>query len=228
MKRVRSISRRRFLQVLLGLGVFFSIAAGLSYKNRRALYRRYFQLRLDESSGFGTLTQGQFEIIKAVFDVISPKPSPSTEELLEFVNWRTSTAKGYYQEYKRAADLLESKSQARFGASFATLEKNSGEEILRAVLPRHTFLPLQEALPAHETEPGLVGKMRVAFELLFFRAEARFKYFIFWDLVRFYWLSSAGWASVGYQSYPGVPDPKRTYTVALSSTPGNPPWTTAN
>jgi len=219
MRKAVSISRRKFLQILIGLGLFFTVAAGLSYKNRRSLYRRYFQLKLDESSEFGTLTQYQFQIIKAAFDVISPKPSPSTEELLEFVNWRTSTAKGYYQEYKRAADLLESKSQTRFGANFAQLEGRSREEILRAVLPRHTFLPLQEGLPAHETEPNFIGKVRVALELLFFRAEARFKYFIFWDLLRFYWLSSAGWASVGYQSYPGVPDPKRTYTVALGSNP---------
>jgi hypothetical protein len=221
MGKAYSISRRRFLQVILGLGLFFSIAGGFSYQNRRALYRRYFQLKLDESSELGILNQEQFKIIEAIFEVISPKPSPSTTELLEFVNWRTSTAKGYYQEYRRAADLLQHKSQARFGTSFVRLQEKSREEILRAVLPQHIFLPLQEALPAHETEPGLVGKMRVAFELLFFRAEARFKYFIFWDLLRFYWLSSAGWAVVGYQTYPGVPDPNRTYTSALSAIPNS-------
>jgi hypothetical protein len=221
MGKAYAISRRKFLQILIGFGLFFTVAGGLSYHNRRGLYRRYFQLRLDESPELGTLTQDQFQIIKAAFDVISPTPSPSTEELSEFVNWRTSTAKGYYQEYKRAADLLESKAQAQLGTNFAGLKQNSREEVLKTVLPRHTFLPLQESLPARETEPDLVGKIRIVLELFFFRAEARFKYFIFWDLLRFYWLSSAGWASVGYQTYPGVPDPKRTYTSAVNPIPNS-------
>ena len=67
----------------------------------------------------------------------------------------------------------------------------------------------------HEAEPGLAGKFRILRELFLFHAEARFKYFVFWDLLRFYWLSSAGWAAVGYTSYPGVPDPHRTYISAL-------------
>jgi hypothetical protein len=213
------ISRRTFLKAFLGLGLFITVATGLGHGYRRPLYRRYLQLRLDESSDKGTLSQDEFQVIRALFEVVSPKPAPPAEEFLEFVNWRTSTAKGYYAEYRRAVEFLESKAYARFGVSFATLHEESREGILREVLPKHTFLPLQEALPIQEAEPNLVGKIQVACELLFFKAGARFKYFIFWDLLRFYWLSSTGWATVGYGSYPGVPDPHRTYTAALSRHP---------
>jgi hypothetical protein len=219
MLNVALITRRSFLTAVVGLGLFATIATGFAYGYRRPLYRRYLQLKLDEFSDKGTLSPDEFQTIRAAFEVVSPKPPPPAEEFFEFVNWRTSTTNGYYREYQRAVKLLESKTRARFEGTFATLNAHSREEILREVMPRHTFLPLQEGLPNQEIEPSLVGKFRVIFELLFFNTGARFKYFIFWDLLRFYWLSSAGWAVVGYQSYPGVPDPHRTYTSAPRHAP---------
>src|SRR5688572_10237372 len=136
MVNMASISRRTFWKALLGLGLFITVATGLAHGYRRPLYRRYLQLRLDESSEKGILSQDEFQVIRAAFEVVSPKPAPSTEELLEFVNWRTSTAKGYYSEYGRTVELLESKTHARFGVSFAALNEESREGILREVLPQ--------------------------------------------------------------------------------------------
>jgi hypothetical protein len=212
----RLMTRRHFLLIFLGAGLFITTVSGLAYQYRRYLYRRYLQLRLDESSPTGVLSPEEFRIITALFETIAPQPAPSTEELREFVNWRTSTIDGYYREYKSAAALLDSKAQACCGAGFAALTRPRRDDVLRGLLPRHTFLPLQEGLPFHETEPSLIGKIRVAWELFLFNAAARFKYFVFWDLLSLYWLSGIGWAAVGYSSYPGTPDPQRTYTAPLA------------
>jgi hypothetical protein len=209
------LSRRIFLKVLIGVGLFALVAAGVAHHYRRQLYRRYLQLRLDESFIPGILSAKEFQVIQALFEVISPRPAPTPGELLAFVNWRTSTTPGYYQEYKAAVDLLELRARRRFGASFTMLQEDMRDGLLREVVPHHTLLPLQESLPAHQAEPGLAGKFHMLRELVLCHAEARFKYFVFWDLLRFYWLSSAGWAAVGYASYPGAPDPQRTYTSAL-------------
>jgi hypothetical protein len=215
MQKSIQVSRRIFLKVFVGFGLCAMAVAGVGHQFRRQLYRRYLQLRLDESLKPGTLSEGEFQVIQALFEVISSRPPPSPGELLEFVNWRTSMTPGYYQEYKSAVELLEARSRTRFDAGFATLSEEMRDGLLREVLPWHTLLPLQETLPAHEAEPSLVGKFRILQELFFYHTEARFKYFVFWDLLRFYWLSSAGWAAVGYTSYAGVPDPHRTYTSAL-------------
>jgi hypothetical protein len=217
MQKSAPISRRMFLQVLVGFGLLAMVVAGVGHQYRRQLYRRYLRLKLDESFEGGTLSKKEFQVIQALFEVISARPAPSPKELLEFINWRTLTTQGYYQEYKRAVELLEARAHTRFGASFATLSEEMRDGLLREILPRHTLLPLQETLPADEAEPSLAGKVQILRELFFFRTEARFKYFVFWDLLRFYWLSSAGWAAVSYTSYPGVPDPQRTYTSALHS-----------
>ena len=217
MQKSAPISRRIFLKVLVGLSLLAMVVAGVGHQYRRQLYRRYLRLKLDASSEGGTLSKREFQVIQALFEVISPRPAPSPTELLEFINWRTLTTQGYYQEYTCAVELLEARSRTRFGASFATLSEEMRDGLLREIIPRHTLLPLQETLPAYEAEPSLAGKFQILQELFFFRTEARFKYFVFWDLLRFYWLSSAGWAAVGYTSYPGVPDPQRTYTSALHS-----------
>jgi hypothetical protein len=206
--------RRLFLKVCLGLCLVVILMLGVGYRYRRPIYRKYLQLRLDESTAKGTLSSEQFRVIQALFDVVAPKPAPSSEALLAFVTWRTTDVAGYYREYTEAVDLIESRSRARFSTGFVTLPLESQEKILHELLPRHTFLPLQEMLPIGESEPpGLLEKFQIAFQTVALRAEARFKYFVFWDLLRFYWTSSAGWAAVGYTSYPGAPDHPRGYTV---------------
>jgi hypothetical protein len=193
---------------------------GLGYQYRRSIYRKYLRLRLDESTDKGVLSHEQFQVIQALFDVIAPTPAPSSEELLTFVTWRTSGLAGYYREYVEAVDLLDTRAHRRFGEGFATLHLSSRDTLLREILPRHTLLPLQELLPIREAEPpGFVHKLRTVFETVARRAEARFKYFVFWDLLMFCWSSSAGWSIVGYHSYPGVPDHPRGYTVPPGAAP---------
>jgi hypothetical protein len=167
MSPIAPIRRRLFLQTLVGLGLFFSVATGLPYAYRRSLYRRYLQLRLDDHSAKGVLSQEELQVIQAVFEVVAPQPAPTEAELCAFINWRTSTAKGYCQEYTRAVQLLEYKAQRHFGVGFAMLSRESRERILQAMLPRHTFFPLQEALPIQALEPPPHGKapggLRTAF-----------------------------------------------------------------
>jgi hypothetical protein len=212
--------RRFFLKVCLGLCLVAIIMLGVGYQYRRPIYRKYLQLRLDESADKGVLSPEQFRVIQALFEVIAPKPAPSSEALLDFVTWRTTDVAGYYREYTAAVDLIESRSRARFSTSFVVLTLESREKILHDLLPRHTFLPLQETLPIGESEPsGLLQKFQIALQTVAFRAEARFKYFVFWDLLRFYWTSREGWAAVGYTSYPGAPDHPRGYTVPPGTAP---------
>jgi Gluconate 2-dehydrogenase subunit 3 len=214
------MTRRVFLILLLGLCLLFVVTAGLGHRYRRTIYRKYLRLRLDDSADEGTLSPEQFQVIHAVFAVIAPTPAPSQAELLDFVNWRTSSMEGCYPEYRAAVELLESHARRRFGANFTTLSLESRDQLLRDILPRHTLLPLQESLPIQEAEPpGFMRKVRTAFETLAYRAEARFKYFVLWDLLVFYWSSSAGWSAVGYHSYPGVPDHPRGYTVPPGTDP---------
>jgi hypothetical protein len=166
------------------------------------------------------LSPDQFQVIQALFDVVAPKPAPSSDELRQFVNWRTSSVDGYYREYLEAVELLDSEARGHFGVGFARLDKHLHDQVLRDILPRYTLLPLQETLPIQEAEPpGFIHKVRVAFETVTHRAEARFKYFVFWDLLTFYWSSRPGWMAMGYHSYPGVPAHPRAYTVP----PGEPP-----
>jgi hypothetical protein len=214
------LTRRLFLQLLLGLCLFVVLATGVGYQYRRAIYRKYLRLRLDESAGRGMLSHEQFQIIQALFDVVAPQPAPSSAELRQFVAWRTSSVDGYYREYTEAATLLESAAHRHFGVGFAALDSESRDQLLRGILPARTLLPLQETLPIQEAEPpGLMQKIRIAFDTVVHRAEARFKYFVFWDLLLFYWSSSAGWAAVGYGSYPGVPAHPRGYTVPPGVSP---------
>jgi hypothetical protein len=210
MQRKQLVNRRTFLRLLVGLSLIVILVTGLGYRYRQVLLRRYSQLRLDESSGSGTLSKDEFEVIRAVCEVISPKPSPPTEELREFVNLRTANAKGCYREYQDAAALLESLARRQFDRGFAVLEEQSKQEILRKVLLQRSSLTLTQ-----ETEElSFTQRIELAFQVFFFHAETRFQELVFLDLLRFYWTSSAGWAAVGYQSYPGVPKPPRAYTLA--------------
>jgi hypothetical protein len=214
------MSRRLFLKVCLALCLVVIIMLGVGYQYRRQIYRKYLQLRLDASANKGTLSPEQFQVIQAVFEVVAPKPAPSREALLAFVTWRTSDVDGYYREYTEAVDLIESRSRTHFSTSFVALALESKEKILHELLPRHTLLPLQETLPIGESEPpGLLQKLQVALQTVALRAEARFKYFVFWDLLRFYWTSGEGWAAVGYASYPGAPSHPRGYTVPPGTAP---------
>jgi len=135
--------------------------------------------------------------------VVSPKPVHSIDELREFVNWRTSTVEPYWREYKDAAALLDSRAVSQFGRGFAALETKSKErileEILKGVLQRRTTF---------------LGK---TIDRVTRRSERRFEYFVVRDLIMFYWSAGAGWASVGYSLYPGVPGPPRAYTSAPGS-----------
>lgn len=215
MKQFSTISRRSFLKALVGLCLFTTLVTGLGYRYRRSLYRKFLKLRLDESAGTGVLGEGDFQVIHAAFEVISPRPAPSVRELLEFVNWRTSTVPGYYREYRDAANLLQSTARRNFGRDFLLLDEHLKNKLLQGVIPLRTFLPIQEALPIQKAEPsGFLDKVQLALETLIFRAEARFKYFIFWDLLMFYWRSRQAWESLGYSSYPGVPDLPRAYEYA--------------
>ena len=218
------MTRRVFLALLLGLGLFVVLTTGLGYQYRRLIYRKYLRLRLDESADKGRLSPDQFQVIQALFDVIAPQPAPSQAQLLEFVQWRTSRVEGYYSEYMAAVELLESYAQRRFGGNYARLSLEARDHLLREILPRHTLLPLQERLPIQQAEPpGFTGKIRTLFETLAYRSEARLKYFVFWDLLMFYWSSSAGWSVVGYASYPGIPAHPRAYTVPPGTNPAGEP-----
>ncbi len=197
--------RRTFLKALVGLGLFGIVTTGVGYRYRQRLLRRYTELSLDESSDKGTLSQDEFRVIRAVSEVISAKPVPPAEELLEFLNFRTSNLAGYYREYKDAASLFESRARSRFGKGFAALEEDSRETILRSILLEG---------PVQTGQPVIYRKIQTAFRVLSSRGEKRFKKFVFPDLVMFYWSSSAGWAAVGYSSYPGIANPPRAYTTA--------------
>jgi hypothetical protein len=201
--------RRTFLRAFLGFGLVLVLVSGVGYRYRQSLLRRYLRLRLDESSDAGELSEQELQVIKALFEVISPKPAPPTETLVEFVNLRTSSAKGFYREYRDAAAMLESAAGERFGRNFASLGTESRERILGKILARRSSVPV-----ASEAEPPtLLQTIEVIFQILFFRPESRFKEFVFLDLLRFYWSSSAGWAAVGYNSHPGVPSAFRAYTL---------------
>jgi Gluconate 2-dehydrogenase subunit 3 len=214
------MTRRVFLTLLLGLCLVIVLMTGIGYQYRRSIYRKYLRLRLDASTASGVLSPEQFQVIQAAYDVVAPKPAPSSAELLEFVTWRTSNVQGYYREYTAAVQLLESKARRRFAAGFAALSVESRDQLLRDILPRLTLLPLQEALPIREAEPpGLARKVRAAVEAVVYRSEARLKYFVLWDLLLFYWSSNPGWTAVGYGSYPGVPDHPRGYTVPPGMSP---------
>jgi hypothetical protein len=196
------MSRRRFLKVLLAFGCFFILATGLGFRQIRRLWSRYV-VQLDESSETGTLSQDEFEVISAVFEVISPKPAPSPQELLEFVNARTTNIKGYYREYKNTVALFESKAKSQYNGRFTTIGEESREKILRDILLHSKYPRLEQA----------VGRgLHTRFRMLFSKAESRFERFVFPDLMMFYWSSGAGWAAVGYDSYPGIANDPRAYT----------------
>jgi hypothetical protein len=149
-------------------------------------------------------------VLRAVFEVLAPKPAPSADNLLEFINLRTTSVKGYYREYKDGAGLLNSRARKRFGSTYVSLDDKSRESILKEILERQ--MSFAQAL-------SFTQKMRLTFQLLFTRPEMRFQAFVFLDLLEFYWLSSTGWAVVGYSSYPGIPKDPRAYTVAPDQKP---------
>jgi hypothetical protein len=209
----RLVSRRTFLRALVGCSLIVVLATGLGYRYRRPLLRRYLKLTLDESSDAGTLSADEFQVFRAVFEVIVPKPAPSAENLLDFINLRTSSAKGYYREYEDAAALLNSRARKRFSSTYASLDERSRESILREVLDG------QLSFAQENQELSSTKKMRLTFQLLFSRPEMRFQAFVFLDLLEFYWLSGTGWAVVGYSSYPGIPKDPRAYTVAPDQKP---------
>jgi hypothetical protein len=208
----RKIGRRVFLQVCFGIGVILVVVCGFGYQYRERLVRRYLRLRLDDDSEKGELSAQQFEVISAMFDVISPSPAPGREALLEFVNLRTSNVMGRYREYKEAAAMLESLALKHCGLGFASLETKSRETLLDMILGRQSSL-----VNWSERKPlTLVKTLDVVFKVLFFRPEVRFKEFVFLDLLRFYWSSSAGWNAVGYDAHPGVPSAFRAYTLPVT------------
>ncbi len=207
------VSRRFVLRVLTGLGLFLVLATGLGYQHRRRLYREYVALRLDITSPTGTLGEQEFATIAALFDVVAATRPQGHESLRTFVDWRTGSIPGYYREYRSAAGLLDADAQDRFGTHFALLDRGVRDEILRGALPRHPLLPLQAALPPERAEPpGFLEKLRVAIDTVVFHDRARLKYFVFWDLLSFYWTSAPAWRLLGYRTYPGVPDTQNGYT----------------
>jgi hypothetical protein len=206
------IGRRGFLKVLLGFGVILVVVCGFGYQYRERIVRRYLRLRLDDDSQKGELSTQQFEVIRAVFEVISPTPAPGREALLEFVNLRTFGLRGWYREYGAASAMFESLALKQFGLGFTALEAKSRETLLGMILGRQS--PLLNS--SERKPPTLVQTLDAVFKVLFFRPEVRFKEFVFLDLLRFYWSSSAGWRAVGYDAHPGVPSAFRGYTLPVA------------
>jgi hypothetical protein len=208
LKRTGLISRRECLGALVGLALFAVLFGETGYRYTLQLLRRYSRLRVDGSSEGGRLSAKEFEIVKSLFEVISPAPAPSAETLLEFVSVRTLKVNGYFREYKNGCFLLDRRATKRFGAGFVALSQERRGEILKEILPVRLSSDREKKIT------GVRHEIRSLLETLFASPETRFREFVFMDLLKFYWSSSAGWAAVGYASHPGVPSAPRAYTLA--------------
>jgi hypothetical protein len=140
--------------------------------------------RLDSSSLTGTLSDGERENIVAFGEILAVGKRLSAIERLHFIEQvddQTRTTPGYLTLYRMTANLLDRLAQS----NFSTLDIHDRTELL----VRHHFTSYEVS-----TRECL---------LAFRRQELAIRVLAVPGLIAGYYRSAAGWAVVGYETFPG-------------------------
>lgn len=180
------MTRRRLLQ-FLGLVVGVIVAALIAWRPS-SLVRRIAEAlgpRLDASSPTGALSPAELATVVAFGEILvdgGTLPPLERGYLVEHVDDRTRRVPGFLALYRMTAELLDGLAA---GASFATL---AADERVRLV-----------------TEHRLTAAEVATRELLvpFSRRQLTVRAMAVPDLMVGYYASPAGWAVVGYETFPG-------------------------
>ena len=179
------VTRRRLLALLSAL--VLAVAAMLVRWRHPPLWelaRRHLAPRLDETSPTGTLTPDERQTVVAFGEILvrGKALSPIEREyLIEHLDDRTRGGPGYLELYRAAAALLDRIA----GQPFATLDAG-----------RRAALMVSHRLVDYDIRTR---------EYLwpFRRQELALRTLVVPDLIEGYYRSAAGWAVVGYATFPG-------------------------
>ena len=193
------------------VGAALAVVGAVGWRSPRL--RRFASrepLRLDADTPSGILDPAEMATIVALAEALIPAdetPGAEASWVRSHVDERTRGTRGYLQEYRRGAALLdrfarESRPSLR---SFAELPAGERDALLHARFdglgPWYRLRILLDG-PAAASEGVLA---------------ARCRRFVLEDLLVGFYQSAAGWAVVGYTHYRGVPGDPREYTVAVPS-----------
>jgi len=198
MRGTRGMTRRKLLQV------FWVVTLGLlslEFLRRAGAFKEvvagWIRPRLDPSSPTGALSDRNRETIVAFGEVLAVGGSLSALEKVSFIEEiddQTRNVPGYLALYRMTANLLDRLAQTRFSA---------------LDIRDRTDLSVRHRLTSYG-----VSTRECVFSIQ--RQELAVRALAVPDLIAAYYRSAAGWAVVGYETFPGRCGSLGRYTRAES------------
>ena len=168
------------------MGVLVMLAVALRSEIRRSLAwaQAFLEPRVDPASPPGDLDRGDLETVTALAEVLGGdlELAPDVREsLARHLMLRARDVPGYLRLYRKAAGFLNDVTNGRFAS---------------LPVPARARVVAERVLPAGDAPAR-------GYRLLFQRSQLSLETLVVPDLVRAYYETPAGWASVGYAFYPG-------------------------
>jgi len=154
---------------------------------------------LDTNRAGGLLNRDDLDTVSALGETLAASNAIPPESFWHaYVNTMTMNRSGYLDLYIRVARLLNETATSLHGADFVKSSRNQRDSVLRELLMEFGKSdPRTRRLEAFMTS-------RIATSLRTLMMDPMLKH---------YYRSRYGWRVVGYQAYPGVPQPHpRAYT----------------
>ncbi|MCC6544936.1 MAG: hypothetical protein IT392_10645 [Nitrospirae bacterium] len=188
------MTRRRLLKVIL-LFVIVSVYTTVLWRSEWGRYHilRIVKPRLKASSQTGVLSIREKETIIAFGEVLVKEKSLTEEErkyFIEHIDYRTQNTPGYLSIYRRTANLLNRLANS----NFSTLDLN---DRVTVVISNH--------LNSHHVKGW-------EYLNLFRRQDLTIRTYVVPDIIKGFYSSPAGWAIVGYKTFPGRCSSQFRYT----------------
>jgi len=189
------MTRRRLLQAF-SLIVLACAALLLFWRPRqlRPVAARLLKPRVDASSPVGALSEGELQNLVAFGEVLVEGRTLSAAErghLIEHLDDRARGAAGYLSLYRMTASLLDRLA----GSRFAGLDLRARAHVMAGHRLTSSRVSALEFLWPFRREERAVRVLAVP------------------DIIQGYYRSAAGWAVVGYRTFPGRPSDLIRYTL---------------
>lgn len=180
------MTRRKLIQSLF---LFFLLITGYMVFFERSKWlkkvaSRLLKPQLDSSAQTGKLSQTEMETLVACAEVLVKGKTLTTSEreyLIDHIDYRSQNTRGYYPLYRMTTKLLDRLAKAQF----STLKQHD-----------RTALMVRHRLTSHDIR-------KWEYFLPFNQLELAARLYVVPDLIVGYYQSPAGWAVVGYKTFPG-------------------------
>ncbi len=155
--------------------------------------------RLDETSSTGRLAEEEHVEIHALLQVLADDESCDLKSCHNFVSSRTENQHGMLKEYRYAVTLLSKETRKAFSDKrFSELSLADRDRVLGKILMRYEH-------PVNASKWRQRGRLTGEhLDVVFGRfTQRRFRQFVVRDLLMHYYTGRRGWATVGYDEFPG-------------------------